>query len=55
MLIQVMDILNTVSILSGQLTFISETYELLTKSCTVCFVVREYSMRNYMFTCKSQL
>jgi len=32
LLIQLMDILNTVSILSGQLTFVTETFELLTKS-----------------------
>jgi len=44
----------TVQILSGQLTFITETFELLTKSYakfdSLFVIIREYSMRNCMFT-----
>jgi len=42
--------------LSWQLTFITETFEVLTKKlCKVWFVISEYSGRDCMFTLKSEL
>ena len=41
--------------LSWQLTFITETFELLTKKlCKVWFIISEYSGRDCMFTWKSK-
>jgi len=42
--------------LSWQLTFITETFEVLTKKlCKVWFIISEYSGRDGMFTWKSEL
>jgi len=37
------------------MTFITEKFEMLTKGCTVWFVICEYSLRNCIFTWKSEL
>jgi len=57
-LLQLLDIFNTFSIPRGQLTFVSKTFELLTKRlCKVWFDITEYrpTVRDCMFTWKSEL
>ena len=54
-LLQLVNILNTLFkywVSYRQLTFITEMFESLVKNCKVCFVIREYSVHNCMFTWK---